>query len=295
MKRVLLLLLLCFCSVACASAQIDFSSAPSSKRSKATVRKAKPRRRVKPKSKARPQPAKPLEGKEQAQPAMGIPPQRVPQTRVAFEWVQIPGGEFTMGSEDGNRNELPTHPVRVDGFLMSRHEVTFAQYDAFCAATGRGKPRDEGWGRGQHPVINVTYHDAKAFCEWACVSLPSEAQWEYACRAGTKGSYSCGQHLSTLYAHFGRETTALVGQRKPNAYGLHDMHGNVEEWCEDGFAPYSFAFSHNPRYTTSEENKRVVRGGAYHSMPYSCESSTRDGVAEHDAKSWRGFRVVKNL
>lgn len=92
-----------------------------------------------------------------------------------------------MGSPDGVgfATEQPKHGVTLSAFRMAATEVTFAQYDAFCKATDRTKPSDAGWGRGQHPVMNVSWEEAKEFCDWAGVQLPTEAQWEYACRAGS--------------------------------------------------------------------------------------------------------------
>ncbi|MDZ3838204.1 MAG: SUMF1/EgtB/PvdO family nonheme iron enzyme [Rhodospirillales bacterium] len=164
---------------------------------------------------------------------------------------EIPAGSFSMGSKSGVSNEQREHPVTLARpFFIANTEVSFAQYDLFCGATGREKPSESGWGRDHRPVINVHWADAQAYAAWlgamtgrAC-RLPSEAEWEYAARAGTRMQYAlpapngsddikgrancmgCGSEWS------GKQT-APVGSFSANAWGLHDMHGNVFEWVED--------------------------------------------------------------
>ena len=173
------------------------------------------------------------------------------------EMVFIKGGTFMMGSppDEAERrdDEGPVHEVMLSDFYMGKYEVTFAQYDAFCDATGKSKLADNGWGRGDMPVIYVNWHDAKAYCEWLSKEtgktyrLPTEAEWEYACRAGSTTRYWNGDDSEdlalignvadakakaqfpdwkwTIGASDGYLYTAPVGKFSANGFGLHDMHG----------------------------------------------------------------------
>jgi formylglycine-generating enzyme required for sulfatase activity len=129
----------------------------------------------------------------------------------------------------------------LNPYSIGKYPVTFEEYDYFCEATGREKPSDEGWGRGRRPVINVTAYDAEAYCEWLSkvtgkfYRLPTENEWEYACRGGSDGEYCFGDDVSQLvdyawYSDNSEGKTHPVGEKKPNNYGLYDMHGNVWEW-----------------------------------------------------------------
>ena len=162
--------------------------------------------------------------------------------------VVVPAGQFQMGSprDDKERraDEGPQHTVTIaDPFAISKYEVTFEQWDACAKAGGCNgyRPDDEGWGRGRRPVINVSWRDAKAYVEWLREKtgkpyrLPSEAEWEYAARAGTTTRYSFGDEITPKDANYGRNIgkTTEVGSYPPNPWGLYDMHGNVWEWVED--------------------------------------------------------------
>ena len=176
--------------------------------------------------------------------------------------VDIPGGTFRMGdlSGEGDEDERPVHTVTVPAFRMGKYEVTFAQWDACVADGGCGgyRPDDEGWGRGNRPVINVSWDDAQLFIDWlndktgGNFRFPTEAEWEYAARAGSTTKYHFGDSESQLcryanhadsstdYSNINKtcsdgvgKRTAAVGRYQPNAFGIHDMHGNVWEWVED--------------------------------------------------------------
>lgn len=234
--------------------------------------------------------------------------------KIDFEFVVVPAGTFTMGSVDkgsliseeyefqevdGADVEI-RHKVTLSSFKISKKEVTFAQYDKFCEATGRKKPSDEGWGRGNRPVINVTWQDAKDFSDWAGVRLPTEAEWEYASRAGTKSLFNTGNDLTSEQANINGidyetgvmgtylEKTQPVGSYPSNVWGLYDMHGNVSEWCSDFFGDYAVGHQVNPK-GTSEDNEHVNRGGCWNSRALDCRSAFRLGRREGKEI---GFRVV---
>jgi Sulfatase-modifying factor enzyme 1/TIR domain len=157
------------------------------------------------------------------------------------EMVTLPPGEFLMGSpesEEGRYDrEGPQHRVRIGSrFAIGRYPVTFAEYDHFCDLTKRKKPKDQGWGRGRRPVINVSWHDAQVYVEWLAKEagkpyhLPSEAEWEYACQAGTTTPFSFGKTITPQDANYSESKLAKtieVGSFAPNPWGLCDMHGNV--------------------------------------------------------------------
>ena len=211
-------------------------------------------------------------------------------TIAGIEWVFIKGGTFEMGDTfgDGYDREKPVHTVTVNDFYLGKYEVTFAQYDAFCKATGRSKPKDKGWGRGSRPVINVSWHDAAAYCEWLTkkagtkIRLPTEAEWEYAARSGGKKEKWAGTNSSgTLgdYAWFESNSggkTHPVGTKRPNALGLYDMSGNVWEWCADWYdSDYYKSSPRNNRQGPSAGTHRVLRGGGWTGDPHNLRCSGR--------------------
>lgn len=218
---------------------------------------------------------------------------------VGIEWVDIPAGSFMMGSPDGvgDDDEHPQHKITLSAFRMSKYEVTFDQYDAFCEATGRSKPSDYGWGRGNRPVINVSWYDARAFCDWLGngTRLPTEAEWEYACRAGTTTTYSFGNEINANDANYGNRMgqTIPVGQYAPNKWGLYDMHGNVWEWCEDWYHAdyYKYSPAKDPKGLPSGSG-RVVRGGSWYYDPQLCRSAERYSNDPSSSYYYYGFRVV---
>ena len=213
---------------------------------------------------------------------------------VTIEWATIPAGTFTMGSPatEVNREDNETqHQVTLSAFKMSKYEVTFEQYDAFCVATKREKPADEGWGRGQRPVINVSWDDASAFATWMKCRLPTEAEWEYACRAGSSTPFNTGNNLSTSQANYDGNLakTKEVGSFAPNAWGLYDMHGNVWEWCGDWYDEYPSAAQTNPT-GPSEGSFRVDRGGSWGGDAFDCRAASRYSPVHRNISI--GFRLV---
>lgn len=237
--------------------------------------------------------------------AMGFCSLGFSQPKPYVEWVNIPAGTFTMGSPVGEqyREEDETqHKVTLSAFKMGKYEVTFDQYDAFCNATGNPKPDDRGWGRGKRPVINVSWDDATAFAKWMGCRLPTEAQWEYACRAGSTTAYNTGNDLSGDQANFDNwgpsgqgtsDRTLPVGSFSPNPWGIYDMHGNVAEWCIDWKGDYPGITQTNPQGPTTGSD-HLIRGGSWCMLPYICRSANRNDIIQRPLKSGSiiGFRLV---
>jgi formylglycine-generating enzyme required for sulfatase activity/tRNA A-37 threonylcarbamoyl transferase component Bud32 len=215
-----------------------------------------------------------------------------------IDWVTIPSGSFIMGSNDrdlyASKDETPAHKVSVNSFKMSKYEITFKQYDVFCEATGKKKPLDNGYGRGNSPVINVTWNDATAYAQWLGARLPTEAEWEYACRAGTKTYFNTGNHLTKTQANYNKSKQIFtVGNFYPNTWGLYDMHGNVREWCSDSYKRdyYKNSPEKNPLGpSSSSKSYRVLRGGSWKDTKEYCRSAHRESSNKGDTDI--GFRVV---
>jgi formylglycine-generating enzyme required for sulfatase activity len=215
----------------------------------------------------------------------------------------IPAGTFRMGDVAGGSSdhERPVHTVTVKAFKLSAYDVTFAQYDVFAQATGRSLPDDNGWGRGKRPVINVSWGDAEAFAAWLSQQsglkfrLPTEAEWEYAARAGTTTAYYWGSRFDgSKVARIG-DRTEEVGSHAANAFGLYDMSGNVWQWTQDCYTDtYAGAPSDGSAWTSGDCTARVVRGGSWDDRPEALQVSFRLSPDITDHGSTRGFRFAQD-
>ena len=225
--------------------------------------------------------------------------------------VVVPAGSFMMGSDESS-SEKPRHRVTIARpFAVGKYEVTFAEWDACVEAGGCGghRPGDEGWGRGRRPVINVNWKDAKAYVRWLNrktgkqYRLLSEAEWEYAVRAGTTTRYSWGDDIGRERANcdgcgsrWDNEKTAPVGSFAANPFGLHDVHGNVWEWVEDCWkASYVGAPSDGSAWTDGDCTKRVLRGGSWYNYPRNLRSAFRIRYWTGNRFFGNGFRVARTL
>jgi formylglycine-generating enzyme required for sulfatase activity len=227
------------------------------------------------------------------------------------EMVEIPAGKFMMGSTDGDKDEQPAHEIHIDKpIAVGRYEITFDEWDA-CVKDGgcvkNKQPGDEGWGRARHPVINVSWNDAKEYVDWLSrktgktYRLLSEAEWEYAARAGTTTKYAFGDTLNAQQARFsagkqGIGETAEVGSFPPNNWGLYDMHGNVWEWVEDCYAPsYDGAPTDGSARVDPGCGARVLRGGSWDYGPEDLRSAVRYHLPPIYRVEEIGFRMAREL
>lgn len=223
--------------------------------------------------------------------------------------VDLPAAVYLMGSAGNSLNfeERPQHIVNLSAYAIGKYEVSFAEYDRFAQATGRRLPHDEGWGRDDRPVINVSWKDAEAYAHWLSKEtghryrLPSESEWEFAARAGTTTSFWWDGVLPVNPANcfdcgsrWDGTSTAPVGSFQPNTFGLHDTAGNVQEWIGDCYHPsYQNAPSDGSTWHSPECTRRVVRGGSYTS-PLDSVRSARRGQLDQDTRLDNlGFRVVR--
>ena len=234
------------------------------------------------------------------------------ERELAGEMVDIPGGTFRMGdlSGKGYDDELPVHSVTVPPFRIGKYEVTFAQWDA-CVEDGGCddySPDDKGWGRGNQPVINVSWDDVRAFIFWISMKtgevyrLPTEAEWEYAVRAGSRTKYSWGNSIGRNRANcdgcgslWDGYRTAPVGSFPANAWGLHDMHGNVWEWVQDCWNDsYEGAPTDGRAWRNGECGRRVLRGGSW----YNSAGLLRSADRLRGVRAYRfydsGFRLAQD-
>ena len=225
------------------------------------------------------------------------------------EMVNVPAGEFMMGSNDGRDNEKPVHKVKIaEPFAVGKYEVTFDEWD-ICVKEGGCKesPSASNWGRGRRPVIKVSWDDAKEYVAWLSrktgqpYRLLTEAEWEYAARAGSAGRWSFGDDEAKLgeyawyYDNSGSETHP-VGQKQPNAFGIYDMHGNVWEWVEDCYKDsYAWAPGDGSASTSGDCSRRVLRGGSWDIGPEDLRSAYRNWDAADFRGDDLGFRVGRTL
>lgn len=246
------------------------------------------------------------------------------------EMVVIPAGSFIMGSPESEKGrsiiyEGPQHRVIIPrAFALGKYEVTFAEWDA-CARGGgcNYRPSDRGWGRGNRPVINVSWDEAKTYLRWLSgktgkeYRLPSEAEWEYAARAGTKTARFWGENYSSACGYGnvhdltsraeigftephhncrdGYAQTAPVGSFRANDFGLYDVLGNVWEWVEDCWhKTYSGAPSNGDAWTTGECPRRIMRGGSWSNAPWHVRAAHRRG-AFIGPLDRIGFRIARTL
>ena len=238
------------------------------------------------------------------------------------ELVVVPAGSFEMGSPESeagrNDDEGPVHRVRIERpFAVGVYEVTFAEWDACVSGGGCGgyRPDDEGWGRGNRPVINVNWEDARSYVDWLSKEtgeeyrLLSESEWEYVARGGTRTPFYTGETISTGQANYdGRFTygsgpkglyrgrTVAVGSFDANGYGLRDMHGNVREWVEDCWnGSYRGAPADGSAWASGNCSRRVLRGGSWVSRPWHIRSALRIRLFTGGRNSGSGFRVARML
>ncbi|MDO9469198.1 MAG: SUMF1/EgtB/PvdO family nonheme iron enzyme [Nitrosomonas sp.] len=222
----------------------------------------------------------------------------------------IPAGRFVMGSPEDEHGraerEGPQHEVIIaQPFALGVYAVTFSEYDRFCEATGKKTPDDNDWGRENRPVINVSWHDAQAYCGWLSnqtgqsYRLPSEAEWEYACRAGTTTPFNTGEKINSEQANFdiAHDRTLSAGSFPSNKFGLYDMHGNVLEWAQDCWHE-NYRGAPNDGSAWLEANggncdRRVVRGGSWYLDPLLLRSAFRYGDFSDAAGVLLGFRIAR--
>ncbi len=217
---------------------------------------------------------------------------------VKLEMIAIPSGNFWMGSPDGvgSDRERPRHQVTIAPFWMSKYPITQALYQAIA---GKNPSNFKG---NQRPVEKVTWWEAIAFCEKLrgkgdrVFRLPSEAEWEYACRAGTETPFYFGETISTEQVNHNQhyKRTTDVGIFPPNSFGLYDMHGNVWEWCADHWHPnYNGALKDGSAWKTSnDKDSRLLRGGSWFCNPGRCRSACRGSYSPDYQLYFIGFRVA---
>lgn len=243
--------------------------------------------------------------------------QEISGSTITIKMNPVKGGEFLMGSNEHNDDEKPQHRVLVDDFWMSSFEITWDQYelflerqidtfglkdldsevaidiDAISSASTPYVDMSQGMGKKGYPVVNITQHAALTFCKWLSAKtgkfyrLPTEAEWEYAARAGSNSSYYFGDNPAelNLYAWYKDNSEGKYqksGTKQPNKFGLYDMHGNVSEWTMDQYAPDTYAnrlgkTNNNPFIKPTKLYPRTVRGGSWMDPAVALRSSAREG------------------
>ena len=210
----------------------------------------------------------------------------------------MPGGSFMMGSpsgEKGRDNDEGQHRVTVKSFLVCRTECTQAAWDRI------GGTDDRRWRGSDLPIEKVSWNDVTAWCRKAELRLPTEAEWEYACRAGTETRLYWGDDPSereigdyAWYRGNSNSQTHQVGQKKPNAWGLYDMSGNVWEWCSDRYADYDMDKQTDPKGPAGG-SLRVLRGGYWNNSSEYCRSANRNRNSPSSRGNALGFRLVRTV
>jgi formylglycine-generating enzyme required for sulfatase activity len=231
---------------------------------------------------------------------------------VSLEMLIIPAGMFQMGSlrHTGNDDERPQHLVTVKSFLMGRYPITQEQWKVVMGSLPPCRFKGD-----KRPIEQVSWESARKFCQRLSkitgrdYRLPSEAQWEYACRAETSTAFSFGEAISTDLANYCgehiyregpkglyRHETTLVDTFPPNAFGLCDMHGNLWEWCADAWHDdYQAAPRDGSTWEGGTSRNRVARGGSWHEPPDNCRSATRIQFNPIEADDFIGFRVAADI
>ncbi|MDF1881746.1 formylglycine-generating enzyme family protein [Sulfurimonas sp. MAG313] len=227
------------------------------------------------------------------------------------ELILIKAGEFFMGSNKGDTDERPIHKVRINyDFYLGKYEVTLGEYNQCVTSKACREPlKDEGYSfmcvDDNCPVMKISWNDAKDYVKWLSkisgkhYRLPSEAEREYATRAHTITTYSSGDTNESLksYAWYRENsgyTTHKVGSKKPNIWGLYDMHGNVWEWCEDDFENYKKTPTDGSAYKSKSPSKKVVRGGSWFNISKSLRSANRGALAPDFRNYYFGFRIARD-
>lgn len=237
------------------------------------------------------------------------PGQSLRDCQYCPELVVVPGGLYMMGSPANQagrgRDEGPQREVSISPFAIGKYEVTFQQWDACLAGGGCNgySPADHGWGRGAHPVSEVSYNDAKAYLDWLNAQNPnmhyrlaSESEWEYAARAGAAGAYAFEGRLTTHLATFLMQRTTEVGTHGANAYGLFDMYGNVGEWVEDCYAAsYNLAPVDGAPVEAARCARRVYRGGSFADQAVALRATARRAAAPTTRLPGVGLRIARSL
>ena len=222
--------------------------------------------------------------------------------RLDWKFVTIPSGSFQMGSNEGDSDEKPVHNVYIKSFKMMTTEVTQAQWTAVMGNN------PSNWRGDDLPVEQVSWNDIQEFLKklnqldpGKGYRLPTESEWEYACRAGTTSKYYSGNSDSDLgrvgwYRGNSGIKAHPVGQKEANTWGLYDMHGNVLEWCADWYHDsYNGAPTDGSAWLSPSGSRRVLRGGRWGSVPFGCRSARRSGDPPDYRGDARGFRLVRDV
>ncbi|MEM6470446.1 MAG: bifunctional serine/threonine-protein kinase/formylglycine-generating enzyme family protein [Planctomycetota bacterium] len=227
--------------------------------------------------------------------------------RTGIDFAVVPCGSFRMGSNFGDQS--PPHIVKIsNAFLIGKYPVTNRQYEKFLRQSDRSRKPDfwtnDRYNGPEQPVVGVRWEDAIAYCDWAgpAFRLPTEAEWEYACAATSNGKFCFGNGGESKLANYAwfqlnsKLQTHPVGEKKENKWGIHDMHGNVYEWCEDLYSPsfYQAGIERDPKNLRDGQH-RVARGGSWVSKAVQLRSTSRCAFPPGERRSTLGFRVVKEL